>query len=480
VNQPIDPETQVALAFLLEDSLPLEEQTALEKRIRNEPVVCAAFAALLRQDVLLGELSAESRYLHTPVALVAKPQAYIGKKAWLLASAACIALVLIGWIALRDTSLPTETAVLSLLTGAAQIERNGVVLPAREGMELLPLDGVRVSGVGRTEVRFADGSRISAEKGAHWTWTSAKEGRREILLESGALSALIEKQKPGQSYILNTAQARVTVIGTCFRLSIENLVSHLELYEGAVKFLRKVDAKEISVTAGQRASASADTTQFVTRPIAPTGGTPAQFVRKALLVTAEPLPFYAHDVAIVRALKNLGFEVEVKLFDAVTPRDADGMDVALVSSHKCLGSKVLREVRVPVIAWHNIWHQDLGLMQYDAAVDHQLKLRTANWVQNPPDRFADLKRSTQIQFGLNVYSSLPDTKNSIPVLRVSDARDRSPLVLFPKETSDFAGPRVAFSIDVREGGGNGARVEISEELFAATVHWCLSQKEATK
>lgn len=490
-TEPIDPETRQALASLLEESLPAAEQQALEKRIQEEPAVCNEFTALLRQDVLIGELAAESRYLRTPA--IHAPDAvrqtpFNSRARWILISAACAALALISWVVLRGTpaSVPTDSAVLALLTGEVQVIRQGEKLAATEGMSLYPGDALHVTGKdARSEVRFADGSRISAEEGTRWIWAPPLRGgvnERVIALEQGSLSALIEKQAGGNKYIFTTLQARVTVIGTRFRFSNADSTSTLELFEGAVRFQRRSDQQEISVAAGQRVAANADiTTTLAATPLNPPApDVKPQKVRKALLVTAEPLPFYAHDVAVQRALQKLGFEVDLTTFDQVTASDAESKDLIVVPSHKCKNDKVLRDVRVPVIAWHNIWHQDLGLMSYDATPDHALKLRSVVWASELPDAFKELIRTTRPMFGLSVYSSVPDVRASTPVLKLNDVPARSPLMLLAKGPSDSAGPRAVFAIDIREGAGNGARVETSEELLLATVRWCLAQREATK
>jgi len=491
MSAPIDgsDDARDALAALLEGSLTPAKQAALEARIQNDPDVCAEWAALLRQDVLLGEVFTEDQFMNasarktaasTPIQASSKR---IGKVYWVAASAACVMLAWAGWVASRAIPTPVDTAVLALLTGDAQVVRGGDILAGHEGMTLHAGDYVQLIGKGaRSEVRFTDGSRISAEQGTRWTWVEKERRKREIALESGALSALIEKQNDGTAYVFTSEEARVTVVGTRFRFSTLNLTSTLELFEGAVKFQRRSDQQEISVTAGQRVIAGSDSKQVLAAtPLNPPAPSiQPQTKHKALLVTAEPLPFYSHDVAVQRALQKLGFDVELTTFDRVTTVVADAHNLVIVPSHKCKHDKVLRDVRAPVIAWHNEWHRDLGLMSYDAALDHGLKLRSVTWVAALPDEFKELPRTTQQVFDLNVYSSLPDSSGAVPVLKLGDAVARSPLVLFTKGPSETAGPRAAFSIDIREGAGNGSRVETSEELFAATVRWCLSQREATK
>lgn len=478
-----------ALAALLEGSLSPAEQAALEVRIQNDPAVCAEWASLLRQDVLLGEVFTEDQFMNAssrktaasiPIQASSKR---IGKVHWLVASAACVLLAWAGWMVSREIQTPVDTAVLALLTGDAQIVRGGDIMAGHEGMTLQAGDYVQLIGKGaRSEVRFTDGSRISAEQGTRWTWVVKERGKREIVLESGALSALIEKQNNRAVYVFISEEARVTVIGTRFRFSTLNLASTLELFEGAVKFQRRSDQQEISVAAGQRVIAGSNSKQVLAAtPLNPPAPSiQPQTKHKALLVTAEPLPFYAHDVAVQRALQNLGFDVELTTFDRVTTVAADAHDLVVVPSHKCKHDKVLRDVRAPVIAWHNEWHRDLGLMSYDATLDHGLKLRSVTWVEALPDQFKEMTRTTQLAFELNIYSSLPEVRGVAPVLKLTENAVRNPLALFTKGPTEAAGPRVAFSIDIREGSGNGARVETGEELFAATVRWCLSQREAKK
>src|SRR5262249_43991824 len=91
---------------------------------------------------------------------------------------------------------------------------------------------------GDPAIRFPDGSRI--ELGGETLVSRLQEGPggKSALLESGMIFVEAVKQPAGKPFVLTTAQAESTVLGTQFILAASAGTTRIDVREGRVKFTR--------------------------------------------------------------------------------------------------------------------------------------------------------------------------------------------------------------------------------------------------
>jgi ferric-dicitrate binding protein FerR (iron transport regulator) len=109
------------------------------------------------------------------------------------------------------------------------------------------------------EVMLADGTRIalSADSVLHFQRFNATT--QTLQRERGSADVEAAPQSPDRPLVIITEQARLTVLGTKFRLYAGHGDSRVELEEGKVQFERQSDGQSVEVAAGQFAVAADDT-----------------------------------------------------------------------------------------------------------------------------------------------------------------------------------------------------------------------------
>jgi ferric-dicitrate binding protein FerR (iron transport regulator) len=192
---------------------------------------------------------------------------------WLAGTLLLALLGLIGWgigdwrRQPRPVAPPTAaaaSATLSVLEGAAW----RVVVADREikiapGQTFQGGDTLRVGESSFAEVVLADGSRLGLGTGAVLRFPENSGPQRgELYLGRGVADVTAVRQSPDRPLVIATVAARLTVLGTQFRLYTSPDNSRVELLEGKVRFERRVDGQAVDVAAGQYAIA---TTQVAPR-----------------------------------------------------------------------------------------------------------------------------------------------------------------------------------------------------------------------
>lgn len=119
--------------------------------------------------------------------------------------------------------------------------------PVLEGQSLLT-EGARAAAV----LEYPDQTRleIGPETVIRRLSDPKDRTRKDVLLDQGSVVADVAKQPAGRPMTVATAQARVTVVGTRFSLAADRESARLQVEEGAVKFFRLADRKEIEVRSG--------------------------------------------------------------------------------------------------------------------------------------------------------------------------------------------------------------------------------------
>ncbi|MDA1018026.1 MAG: FecR domain-containing protein [Planctomycetota bacterium] len=163
---------------------------------------------------------------------------------------------------------PAESAaVLQSLTGDVWlIKPDGDSVKATSGQQFAAGDAVRVGEDGAAEIVLTDGSRValSAESLLRFASDGSQAGslrhgaRNGLHLDNGGAEIEAAPQLPDRPLIITTGQARLTVLGTRFRLYAASEDSRVELEEGKVRFERQSDGQSVEVAAGQYAVATTD------------------------------------------------------------------------------------------------------------------------------------------------------------------------------------------------------------------------------
>lgn len=189
-----------------------------------------------------------------------------------LAAALLLALVgLIGW-GIGDwrrhnrppvaAPLPVPSAMLRRLDGAAwRITADNREMKIATGQPLIAGDTIRIGESSSAEMVLADDSRFTLRSGTVLRFPKPSGGERgEFSLNRGGVEVTASKQSPTNPLAITTPAARLTVLGTQFRLYAGADDSRVELIEGKVRFERRVDGQAVEVAAGQYAIASTSAT----------------------------------------------------------------------------------------------------------------------------------------------------------------------------------------------------------------------------
>lgn len=104
------------------------------------------------------------------------------------------------------------------------------------------------TGADRASIRLPEGTVLSLHP-----QTQVRRGVQAWDVTRGTLDAEVMPRLPSDPLILRTPDAVATVLGTAFRLRVTPGESMLEVSEGEVEFLRRIDLRRQVVHTGQRA-----------------------------------------------------------------------------------------------------------------------------------------------------------------------------------------------------------------------------------
>jgi ferric-dicitrate binding protein FerR (iron transport regulator) len=125
--------------------------------------------------------------------------------------------------------------------------------PAKPGQPVLEGQSLQTEGAGALAVlEYPDQTRleVGADAILRRLVDPKDRTRKDVRLEQGMLGADVAKQPAGRPMTVGTAHATVTVVGTRFTLAADSESARLQVEEGAVRFLRASDRKEIEVRSG--------------------------------------------------------------------------------------------------------------------------------------------------------------------------------------------------------------------------------------
>lgn len=234
-------------------------QTArVNELLRRDPEARAMLRSLAVQAVALGDLAA-TRALHAPRGVAAAGKIVRPNFARpLLALAACVALLLGGAWWWRDGGGEKKPVVAASFHGPAVVtlaetagtvwfrEAQGTELHTAEVGAALPAGVLLTEGsMSSALLRFADGSEVALAADTELAF--ADEGKKQLTVRAGLVSAQVRPQPPGRPMIIRTATAELLVLGTVLTVTVEPERTRLEVEKGAVKMTRLADGQSVDV-----------------------------------------------------------------------------------------------------------------------------------------------------------------------------------------------------------------------------------------
>lgn len=139
--------------------------------------------------------------------------------------------------------------------------------------EAVPAGRLTLEGDSATAVlRFADGTSLTLASDSDVNVTN-RSGAKHLHLQRGILSAEVTPQPSGRPMVIQTATARLDVLGTVFTVSAGSGSTALEVQQGTVRLERLADGQAVEVGEQQQARATLDVSRDLTaslRPQAPT------------------------------------------------------------------------------------------------------------------------------------------------------------------------------------------------------------------
>jgi hypothetical protein len=481
------------IAAHLHGELSEAQRQQLNQALRADGTAREQFLAALRQDILLGEVlrekierqdirKAASAEIAKP-AVASAPKVRVQWRVWPIAAAlaAFVAIAATLFFSLKRAEPPQAVALVVSASPGAMIQQGEKFAHAVAGSGLFSRDRLTTAVNGTVSLRYADGTALIVKENSAAVFDLPKHGGKTIALEKGALSADVVKQPTNQPMILSTSDAVATVLGTRFTLAAELGQSTLAVDEGRVKLQRKSDETTLEVSTGNIAVVAANVAGIEMRSLTqkpapiPARQPPAADNRpKALLVTAERIPYFAHDAAIKAILEEMGYNVIEKLFNDVAAADAKDKALILVPSHRCRNTRVFAEVNVPVICWHAVWYEDLGMADPATAKSDGPKPTRVKFNAHP------LLASVTVPPDapkMMVYASGQPAPRAEIMAVLADTPQKAAIFGYEKDAPMYGftarARRLAFSLDIRN--SPDAPVDLSKHLLMAAITWATAK-----
>jgi len=262
-----------AVAAVCHGSASEEQMRALNELLRNDAPARDEY--VLRIELHSRLASDRDLFAEIPET-IASPERFlrlgprrkvrIRQTTWVLALAACLALLAAGWWVLR-LSQPGErqgatskaVAMLNRVADAQWSERESPRLGAPLEPGLLRLRS------GLAQIVFYDGARVVIEGPAEFQIVSPNEAS----CRNGRLTADVPPQARG--FRIGTPQMNVTDLGTSFGLDVKERRSELHVFKGSVEFEATAGAAKQNLKEG--------------------AGAVAEYSNKLKLITADPNAF---------------------------------------------------------------------------------------------------------------------------------------------------------------------------------------------
>lgn len=274
---------QLTDAFL-DDNLDFGQNEELQDLLRaNEHnrlyFICKTHLDANLRIAVCGELDSQKCPSQSALGNSAATARRRGALRWLapLAAAASLVLAATLWIkSYRPGQSTEEQSSLTVVEAAGEVfvgrhdtsdtstavsEKYNRHLPA-PGTRLRFNETIETGADGTVDLAYADGTRITlqAESMLRYSAPAAGAGKvgKLLLLERGALNAVVSVQPQKSPLVVVTPHAEATVLGTELNLLVTAQATRLDVKKGLVRLKRQSDGRVENVAAGQFAAVADD------------------------------------------------------------------------------------------------------------------------------------------------------------------------------------------------------------------------------
>jgi ferric-dicitrate binding protein FerR (iron transport regulator) len=151
-------------------------------------------------------------------------------------------------------------ATVKLVEGHVTVRRGGAIQAVTPGFALHALDVLETDD-GSATLDYPDGTQVRVYKGSQVTLHPAELkdlAHIGVGLQSGRIEAAVKPQPMGRPMMVVTPQARATILGTRFELTVTAGESKLVVTEGAINFANTAQNEAVVVAKDHSAVAAAN------------------------------------------------------------------------------------------------------------------------------------------------------------------------------------------------------------------------------
>lgn len=253
------------LNALMTGGLAEADRAELLERLRNDPSVRETYGSMVELEAMLHHEFPRLPEFREPAPLVRRPRRIAGRAflpekrggkslaAW-AGGIAAAGLAFACWWLLK----PDPRPVLVEAYGEwSWVDGAGRKRPLKVGAKLETTGSLVTEGTGAiAKLRFPDASTVVLSGEGELRVPGEKSKR--LLLEGGNLEVEMSPQPKGRPARIETATARVEVVGTRFSVDATSLSTTVAVSEGKVKFKRLADGETVEIPRDRMATASLD------------------------------------------------------------------------------------------------------------------------------------------------------------------------------------------------------------------------------
>jgi ferric-dicitrate binding protein FerR (iron transport regulator) len=255
------------------------QRKELNRRLREDEGDRRRFAAVLRQEVLLGEILREEAEgavskVTTPAPL-RRERRRLRASHWILWGSVAAALLIAAglyFFLVPGDGAPRQRVLARVepLGGSVVVLRGSRITRVSGPLALYAGDQIKTGEHGEVTIAYiGDETRIELEDQTQIELLAKVKGKAEgkhVKLRKGVLQAQIAPQPAGRNMIFTTPHAAVEVLGTRLFLSVTEKVTRVDVARGLVKLVVPHSKVPVTVAQGFYAVAAGDA-EPVARPL---------------------------------------------------------------------------------------------------------------------------------------------------------------------------------------------------------------------
>lgn len=166
----------------------------------------------------------------------------------LLAIAASLVVLLLGLLWLNHQNPNDRTVIVAEVIGSGYWVDHGGTLKPLAANDRISGGAIETTGAASSlKLICQDGTQLEIEGDS--AAVLDVDGQKFLRLRKGTLYAEVVPQPAGQPFLIETPTAKFEVLGTRFGLDADNEASRLEVNEGSVRAIRRIDGEAVEVPA---------------------------------------------------------------------------------------------------------------------------------------------------------------------------------------------------------------------------------------